>query len=211
MSLDDPTQPYHMIQNKNHVHYHNLGTWLQIHPTQKFKQPHQKITGTQKPHHRISSAFHITLPWLLTTLTSQILPPGLGHFQVILILRVLPISLDPNPTLPHDSEHKMCASPQPYRHWDYRFTQDTKFKQPPHKITRRPKSNYRIKRAFQITLLWCHHIEQQKSLPDLNNEATSYNSRHKKERYSTNTRFKCKSAWIISTQTWNRLVGCNAM
>ena len=90
-------------------------------------------------------------------------------------------------------------------------TQDTKFKQPPQKITRRPKSNYRIKRAFQITLLWCHHIEQQNSLPDLNNEATSYISRHKKERYSTNTRFKCKSAWIISTQTWNRLVGCNAM
>lgn len=100
MLNDDPTQPYHMIQNINFVHYHNLGIEItDSHKTQNSSSHNRKSPGTQKPHHRIKRAFHTTLPWLLTTLTSQILPPGLGHFQVILILRVLPISLDPNPTL----------------------------------------------------------------------------------------------------------------
>ena len=140
-----------MIQNINFVHYHNLGIEITDSPNTQNSSSHtRKSPGTQKPHHRIKRAFHITLPWLLTTLTSQILPPGLGHFQVILILRVLPISLDPNPTLPHDSEHKMCASPQPYRHWDYRFN-------PRHKIQAATTQNHQAAQK---------QPPHQKSIPD---------------------------------------------
>lgn len=89
-------------------------------------------------------------------------------------------------------------------------TQHTKFKQPPQKTTRHPKCHHHIKRAFDMTLLWCHHIEQQNSLPDLNNEATSYIyiyiQTHKKERKPTNKiqmEVCCLNRHYL---TWNRLV-----
>jgi len=160
-------KPSHMIRNTNIVQYRNLGIGITDSPQHtKFKQPQQK------PHHRIKRAFHITLPWFVNHIDKPNSSPR---------VRPLPGNLDRQrsssiQTRPYRMiRNTKCVHPHNLKGIEITdSTQDTKFKQTPQKSTRHPKCHHHIKRAFDITLLWCHHIEQQNSLPDLNNEATSY-------------------------------------